>query len=107
MKVDQRSDTADSNTLTVVLNKLHGDVLLISITKRPQVHTTRPSILLFSSALLRVGTSAYLAVVHGGHELIGAQGQLRPLIEVHPPAHMVKVLEVEDRHWVETSIMDE
>lgn len=31
---------ADSNTLTVVLNKLHGDVLLISITKKPQVHTT-------------------------------------------------------------------
>lgn len=41
----------------------------------------------------------YLAVVQGGYKLIGSKWQLRPLVEVHSPAHVVKVLEIEDRHY--------
>jgi len=41
----------------------------------------------------------YLAVVQSGSKLIGPQGKFRLLIEVCPPAHVVKVLEVEDGHY--------
>ena len=41
----------------------------------------------------------YLAVVHGGGELVGAQRQLGLLVEVHPAPNVVQVLEVEHRHW--------
>lgn len=54
-----------------------------------------------------MGISAYLAIVQGGHKLIGTQGKLRPLVEVHPAAHVVQVLEEGDRHCGGTSVADE
>lgn len=56
--------------------------------------------------VLSIGTLRYLAVVHGGHKLIGPQRELRPLIEVHPAAHVVQVLEEGHRHCSGTSAMD-
>lgn len=44
----------------------------------------------------------YLAVVQGGSELIGSQGQLGPLTEVHSLAHVVKMLKIEDWHFGKT-----
>lgn len=40
----------------------------------------------------------YLAVVQGGCKLVGSQRQLGSLIEVHPPAHVIQMLEIEDWH---------
>lgn len=37
------------------------------------------------------------AVVQSGHVLVGPQRQLRLLVVVQPPAHVVQVLEVEGR----------
>lgn len=48
------------------------------------------------------GVVLYLAVVQGGYKLIGSKGQLRPFIEVHSPAHVVKMLEIEDGHCGKT-----
>lgn len=47
-------------------------------------------------------SALYLAVIHGGCKLVGTPRQLRPLVEVHPPAHVVKMLEIEDWHYGET-----
>lgn len=55
------------------------------------VHKLYTSKQIFSSWL-------YLAVFHGSCKLVGPQGQLRPLIEVHPSAHVVEMLEIEDWH---------
>lgn len=41
----------------------------------------------------------YLAVIQGCDELVGAQRQFWPLVEVHPPAHVVQMLEIKDRNW--------
>lgn len=51
-------------------------------------------------------TSGYLAIIHGGHKLIGPQGKLRPLIKVHSAAHVVQVLEESHRHCSGTSNTD-
>lgn len=46
--------------------------------------------------------STHSAIVQSGHVLIRSQGQLRPLIVVNPPAHVVQVLEEEWGHYKPT-----
>lgn len=55
----------------------------------------------------QICAAVYLAIVQGGRKLIGSQGKLRPLVEVHPAAHVVQVLEEGDRHCGGTSSADE
>ncbi|TNN71407.1 hypothetical protein EYF80_018356 [Liparis tanakae] len=46
------------------------------------------------------------AVVQGGYKLVGPQGQLRPLVEVRPPAHVVKMLEKENWDYTYSTFID-
>lgn len=45
-----------------------------------------------------ISVFVYLTVIQSGYKLIRSQGQFGPLIEVHPSAHVVQMLEVEDWH---------
>lgn len=56
---------------------------------------TRPQ----AASVLVTSNTRYLAIIQGGDKLVGAQRQFRPLVEVHPPAHVVQMLEVEDGNW--------
>lgn len=51
-----------------------------------------------SSRQIDLFVVVYLAIIKCGNKLIGSQGELRPLVEVHPAANVVQMLEVEGWH---------